>query len=156
MKIIFLDIDGVLNYDLWYQSERYKEIFQNGTELDIDPLCAERINKICKETNAKIVVSSDWRYNWKECLNRLKNSGLDITNIIGKTSEFDKLDFNYPSLRSKEIDEWLKNADNIEHYMIIDDIDDFTDEQLLHASCTSSFEGLTENDTNEIINFLNR
>ena len=156
MKIIFLDIDGVLNYDLWYQSERYKEIFQNGTELDIDPLCTERINKICKETNAKIVVSSDWRYEWGECLRRLYNSGLDITNIIGKTSELDKLDLNYPSLRSKEIDEWLKFANNIENYIIIDDIDDFTDEQMLHASCTNPFYGITDEDMNEYIEFLNQ
>ena len=73
MKIIFLDIDGVLNHDQWYVSKEYQAIYQNeDNELDIDPKCAERINKICEQTDAKIVISSDWRISWYGTLMRLQ------------------------------------------------------------------------------------
>ena len=51
-KIIFLDIDGVLN------SETYDK---NRTAGAIDPECAKRLNRIIKETNADIVISSSWK-----------------------------------------------------------------------------------------------
>ena len=36
MKIIFLDIDGVLNHDQWYVSKEYQSLIEDeNTELDI-------------------------------------------------------------------------------------------------------------------------
>lgn len=38
MKVIFLDIDGVLNYTNWYVSERYQNMQMNDDdEIEIDP-----------------------------------------------------------------------------------------------------------------------
>ena len=68
MKIIFLDNDGVLNYTNWYVSDQNPGNL-SGQDGDIDPLCVDRVLRICKETGAKIVMSSDWRI----CLARFEN-----------------------------------------------------------------------------------
>jgi len=47
-KVLFLDIDGVLNAS--YESEPL-----------ILPECARRFNRIIRETGAKVVISSSWR-----------------------------------------------------------------------------------------------
>mgnify|MGYP003294453230 CR=1 FL=1 len=86
MKIIFLDIDGVLNYDLWYTSETYRSIMSTSEnfDLDIDPINAKLINSICKKTNAKIVITSDKRIDWNDTLMQLKRGGINIDLIIDK------------------------------------------------------------------------
>lgn len=83
MKIIFLDIDGVLNYSKWYVDPRNPGNLY-GQEGEIDPLCIERINKICSETRAYIVISSDWRLDFNACKKRIENAGLTSI-IIGHT-----------------------------------------------------------------------
>lgn len=55
-NIVFLDIDGVLNYTEWYICPR------NELKSDLDSFCIERIKVLCRITNSKIVISSDWRY----------------------------------------------------------------------------------------------
>lgn len=55
-NIVFLDIDVVLNYTEWYICPR------NELKSDLDPFCIERIKVLCRITNSKIVISSDWRY----------------------------------------------------------------------------------------------
>jgi len=53
-KIIFLDIDGVLNCEI--------DDIQNEFE-DISKRCVKMLNTIIKETDAKVVISSVWRNN---------------------------------------------------------------------------------------------
>ena len=54
--------------------------------MDIDPKCAERINKICEQTGAKIVISSDWRISWYGTY-ELQRGGINTEYIIDKTPE---------------------------------------------------------------------
>jgi hypothetical protein len=62
MKLIFLDIDGVLNSHPWMQTLPKLKL---GTTLEwgamIDPTAVERLNRIVDATGAAIVVSSSWR-----------------------------------------------------------------------------------------------
>lgn len=53
MKVIFLDIDGVLNHH---------EFNQESQSCTINAECITQLNRILKETSAKIVLSSAWRY----------------------------------------------------------------------------------------------
>jgi len=63
MKVIFLDFDGVI-----CTSESISEAraWFNNKELYnikmIDPLLVENLNKVIEKTDAKVVISSDWRY----------------------------------------------------------------------------------------------
>lgn len=66
-KFIFLDIDGVMNSNLFYsertQDKRYDEWIKEYPKhiawgaCNIDPRAVERLNRITDATGAKIVVS---------------------------------------------------------------------------------------------------
>lgn len=70
-KFIFLDIDGVMNSNLFYsertQDKRYEEWIKDYSKhiawgaCNIDPRAVKRLNRITDTTKAKIVVSSTWR-----------------------------------------------------------------------------------------------
>ena len=61
MKVVFLDVDGVLNTAKTF--ERVYNSFKNSgkRELEIDSFRLEYLKKITDETDAKIVLSSTWR-----------------------------------------------------------------------------------------------
>lgn len=85
LNILFLDIDGVLNYASRTPANSYGGRFLHGEE--IEPKLVKKFNKICKEIpNLKIVISSYWRGNMKRLIWALKNAGFEyIENIIGRT-----------------------------------------------------------------------
>lgn len=60
-KYLFLDIDGVLNHDEWFESVHYKKHQENWKKSMFDPECVARVNKILDATGARLVVSSSWR-----------------------------------------------------------------------------------------------
>ncbi len=53
MKILFLDIDGVLN------NHEFNAISESNTIL---PRCVKQLNRIIHHTGTKVVLSSAWRY----------------------------------------------------------------------------------------------
>lgn len=134
MKVIFLDYDGVVN-TLWFQDINGEPNFNFPTDNKVNNIQAIAwLNKLCRETEAKIVVTSTWRMfdNYKECL---YNAGLDKNiEILGRTAVLN-------IARGLEIQEWLDNNEdkNIENFVILDDDMDmehltdhsvFTDENL--------------------------
>lgn len=153
-KYIFLDIDGVLNSDKWYVSENNPGNL-NGKEGDLDPECVNRLNNICKETGAKIVLSSDWRISWPYCIDRLENGGINKGLIVDKTPEHMWLPYFSDKSRGSEISSWLSTHE-CERYVILDDRKDFTEEQWPNFVHIDSMHGLTDEDANLVINILNR
>ena len=166
MKVIFLDIDGVLNYTEWYTDERNPGNL-NGQEGDLDPLCVDRIIRICEETGAKVVISSDWRISWYGTQMRLGRMGLDDNFVIDKTPEFiwrnlskhDYFNENYEKTyeysRGAEIDAWLTSHPECTNFVIIDDRTDFTDEQSPHFVHIDPMYGITDKDVEFAIAILN-
>lgn len=57
MKVIFLDVDGVLNNDGYF--ERTKNEKQNRIELDDENI--KCLKEIIDLTGAKVVVTSTWK-----------------------------------------------------------------------------------------------
>lgn len=160
MKVVFLDIDGVLNYTQWYVSDRNPGNL-DGKEGDIDPLCADRINLICEKTGAKIVLSSDWRISWPYCMDRLEKGGIKQGLVIDKTPEHmwvehcgkDFLDY---TSRGSEIDDWLLRHPECDRYVILDDRKDFTEEQKINFVHINSMYGIDDTDVDFAIQILNR
>lgn len=70
MKIIFLDIDGVLatNKEFAMNRTKFQTKHPEAKEIKIpypfNPGCVKIFNEILDETNAIIVLSSDWRFYW--------------------------------------------------------------------------------------------
>lgn len=116
MKVIFLDYDGVVN-TLWFNDVNGEPRFDFPNDNRVNNTQAIAwLNKLCRETGAKIVVSSTWRLydNYKECL---YNAGLnkDIE-ILGRTKKLG-------TARGIEIQDWLDEHQelNIEKFVILDD-----------------------------------
>ncbi len=124
MKVVFLDIDGVLNSRI-YDLERTAENDQNIDESRL-PLLA----RIIEETGAVIVLSSTWRVDWEPNPEDCNFIGKELHDIFGRhgIQFYDKTGENKEQIdsnrkRVKEIREWLEaHAGEVERFVILDDI----------------------------------
>lgn len=140
MKVIFLDVDGVLNSSQDGNSIRLR------TDLNL-----KLLQRVVRETGAKIVLSSSWRNGPAKVLNnlhkRLEEYGLEI---MESTPDLGSL------CRGDEIRQWLNaNEEHVEKFLILDDEDnmaEFTEEDLVQ---TDSRIGLQEEDSIKCIKILN-
>lgn len=57
-RILFLDIDGVLNSNFWNDS--HQRDISNGTLIDEDKI--KILAQLVKKTDAKIILHSGWRF----------------------------------------------------------------------------------------------
>ena len=121
MKIIFLDIDGVLNSDEYF--DKIKNLNINGIENDIDVSKIVLLKKSLDETGAKIVLTSSWRYTKKA--QELKQLLLSYGIIVDCTPFID-------NERGIEIKKWLQEHNDVQDFLILDDeIFDSYDEKLM-------------------------
>lgn len=104
MKLIFLDVDGVLN--------TISERRMWGLDY-VSPFRIELVNTICKVTDAKIVLSSAWRKSEKD-KDILKQNGLDW---IAQTP------ITFGWTRAEEIASVIKEKHPAK-FVIIDDLDE--------------------------------
>lgn len=146
MKVLFLDIDGVLNSDYFYLN-RTKETKHLPYPLsEIDPVCVERLNKILSETQARLVVSSSWRHD--AFIGRvLKRAGIT-------TDMWDITPYGMGKPRGYEIKQFLSEHEGIKNYVILDDTDDMLPEQQSHFVHTKAYYGLSEEDAQKAIKIL--
>ena len=171
--IIFLDVDGVLNCQLHYNSKQYKNylkkindnILKSEEEKDKEytksQISSKRIkwfNDLCKEINAIVVISASMRTGYSvEELQEIFNYFGGTFEIIGKTEYL-----GYE--RGIEISKWLK--DNIKKeihgvyyydfhkYVIIDDDSDMLLKQKFNFFQTDNYSGLTPNTCYKIKRFI--
>jgi len=152
-KIIFLDIDGVLNSINWYMTRGDNRHDREGDEFD--PLAVKRLNEITMSTNSDIVISSCWRLlHTHDDLKRIFNIVGIKGNIIGKTAYLMHDEFRIP--RGIEIQHWLKLTKWENQYVIIDDSSDMLYEQKDNFVHTDVQTGLTELDVIRAKDILNR
>lgn len=171
MNLIFLDIDGVLNCQLFFDINTGKRELRKSVKsgnLDKDDyygsqLCLERIgwlNDLCKEVDAKIVISSTWRLGKTiEELQSIFNKSGATFEIIDKTPNLR----GNGCLRGNEIYQWIyDNSEKIcgkpyyefKSYAIIDDDSDMLLWQAPHFFKTDNYSGLTPNTCYKIKQFF--
>lgn len=129
MKVLFLDIDGVLNKheDYLVRCEGQNSILIMNVTL------VRRLEKILEETDAKVVLSSSWRN---------IQGGREFVEHMG-ISVMDETD-NGPGCRGDQIQRWLDAHPEVETYAIVDDDSDMLDHQRKHFVQTEFTYGLTE------------
>lgn len=125
MNLIFLDIDGVLNTNYTKEKTSSGAIFVDDNKIRI-------LKAIIDETDAKIVLSSTWRYGWILMEDGIKDNDFfqDFIELRNKLREFDielydktPLFDKFMRSRGEEIQSYLNGRDDVEGYIIIDDID---------------------------------
>jgi len=148
MKAIFLDIDGVLN------STNTKVLTNYTRATFLDPDMILRLKRIIEATDAKVVLSSDWRYDkdderynqdFIELRDTLKENGIEF---YGFTPE--RIDGN----RGFEIAEYILSHDEFTNYVVLDDRPDACIDNS-HFVRTLMSTGLTEEHVEEAIKILN-
>lgn len=114
MKIIFLDVDGVLNYQ--YSKSRCHGL------LGIDNDKVKRLKRIVEATNAKIVLTSTWKIHWQRVNKESQHysgSYLDKKLLMEGLYIIDKT-IDKGSDRGEGIHAWL-NAYPVKEYVVLDD-----------------------------------
>lgn len=111
MKVLFLDVDGVLNSEAWFS--RHKDPAWN----EVDPAAVALVNDVLENTGAKLVLSSTWRL-VAVARDELRAAGLPIA---GATPRIDT------NNRGEEIRAWLDNHPGVTHFAIFDDDSDAGD-----------------------------
>jgi hypothetical protein len=161
-KVLFLDIDGVLNPKWWVSkkpSDKYGVIFETNAVANLEEIIAE--------TGADIVISSTWKNMglsvmqnmWKD--RNLPGKVIDITpdymsDEILLNADINDIDLDCLDIRGYEIKGWLRlHGIDVSNYVIIDDMDDILPEQLSHFLQTDPDEGITKYDAECIIHLLN-
>lgn len=174
-NIIFLDVDGVLNCQLHYESKQFKNYKEakkslvkevkagriERLEYYSSQICKNRIrmlSELCNETNTVVVVSSTWRSNQTvEQLQEMFDYCGGTFKVIDKTGHCEC------RTRGCEIKKWL--YDNTEkhfgikyydfyRYAIIDDDSDMLLDQQNHFFQTDNYSGLTPNTCYRIKRFF--
>lgn len=181
MKLLFLDIDGVLNSEEYAiqrtENDKGKEYIKNGGDIFIGKKAVYRIKELCEKCNVRLVISSSWRIFTLEAtkheFERYKDLKPLNKYIVGITPNYINLD-NIP--RGKEIDDFLTivldksvqtynvvlydinffNSDDLNiEYCIIDDDNDMLDKQMNNFVHIDNYTGITDNDIKKIKQILN-
>ena len=175
MKIIFLDIDGVLNHEEWYKSGRANDAYLATGVNDIkaynfDPISWEWIQKLIDETGARIVLTSSWRsYDLASTIQDFEGTAFNpiVKYLVGVTPGlmsrnrgeeinrfFDivngKVTQNIPSaiewLKQHPLETLSETGEKVDQYVIFDDDTDMTKEQKTHFVHVDFWNGVQEKD----------
>jgi hypothetical protein len=134
MRVIFLDIDGVLNSKRFIRAN--KNVIQSQTSLfergaaELDPAAVKLMSDFATEMEAEVVISSSWRrlHKLSEICSMLKLAGWKARMPIGVTPEDKDRGFRGDEVRMW-LDIWDKKqgwtSDPHPHHVIFDDDADF-------------------------------
>jgi hypothetical protein len=135
MKVIFLDIDGVLNCDRTPNPRKFPFI--------VDPKLLARLRRLLDLTGAEVVLASNWRFD---------PVGLLAAKYY-KVPFVDTLPDEGDPPRCQPILDWLQMHPEIERFIVIDDEDDELDPLPLFEPSRNT--GLTDEMVTAAADYLN-
>ena len=152
-KIIFLDIDGVLNSSDFDDHCRKEYWLDPPTEEILDAEAIMTLRYIVDQTGAEVVMSSSWREypeaKWKAImlLDLYGVQVVDSTPILPGPRQWD--------YRNNEIKAWLDQHPEVTNYLILDDLPMTYAEQARHQVLTTMQKGLLREHADKAIQILN-
>jgi HAD domain in Swiss Army Knife RNA repair proteins len=136
MKVIFLDIDGVLNTTGSRKPSKDAKV--------IEPALLGRFRSLVADTGARTVLSSTWRHE-PDGLVSARGLGVPFSDVLPDLR---------PRPRNEEIIAWLKTHSEVDRFVVIDDDDDCLDAFPLFQPASST--GLTDKITKGAADYLNK
>ncbi len=134
MKIVFSDIDGVLNCRSTLNPRKFPYV--------ADPQLVERLKEVLRRSQAEVVLTSTWRYD-PAGLFSAKHWGIPFIDIT-------------PDLphepRRNEVLSWLADHPEVTRYAVLDDDDDDLDSLPLFQP--SARRGLTKEIAQALMDYL--
>jgi len=130
MKIIFLDVDGVLNSEVWNHNHKFEA--ENGFLIDEEAI--KLLSYLIKTSGAKIVLHSGWRFWFDKNFSPIRKESENFKNLLDKnglsfydftpdlTTEEIRESGKFSLAKPKEILLWLNNHSDISNWVVIDDI----------------------------------
>ena len=153
-RIIFLDIDGVLNSNFWNDSHQ-REI-SDGTLVDVEKV--KLLSILVKRTNAKIILHSGWKYWFDQDLKPLRLEAENLMMLLKKeelllggitpdhSTEEIRRNKKFSLVKASEILAWLAEHRDTGNWIVIDDLDLHNEEIEMHQVKTDPSIGLTIDD----------
>lgn len=153
MKVIFLDIDGVLN------SNNLKLIDKNNVAL---------LKLLAEKTGAVIVMSSGWRSRFDDDMKPETKEAIHLQDILyeygirlfGKTPDFSTEEIRknrtFSEVKAKEIKAWLSDHTDIESFIVLDDMDLKDDDIKQRTVHIDNNTGLRDEDINAAVQMLDK
>lgn len=139
MKILFLDVDGVMNCQDTFRKD-------GNAIFPIDQYMAFLVGKIVLETGCKVVLSSSWKHH-KESVEHIHKRIVDIYDVTPDIGQ----------VRGDEIKAWLDNSKyKVDRYAILDDNSDMLPEQMPNFFKTQWLVGITDDIAKAVIEHLNK
>ena len=162
MKVLFLDIDGVLNC-------MYPSPIRDDDWIDLDewrygfnPDLVARLRFIISNTNCKIVVSSSWRHHTNYAPYQSDRNWRDVlADMLRKPREevfAGEIPTDQSGQRGIEINQWLSQHDDVESWCVVDDevVDILPYVDSKNVVKTDMRYGLTIENVRGIIDVLNK
>jgi len=153
MKVIFLDIDGVLN------CKTSKSKCQNYKGIDNDKV--KKLKQIVEQTDSRLILCSSWKKEWEKIDKELQDYS---ANYLDKKLRKEKLYIldktcDNGNNRGKGILSWLNKHPNVDKYIILDDeLFDYETTGLLSYLVKTSYyeDGLNDGHVIQAIQMLNK
>lgn len=162
MKVLFLDIDGVLNSNSQIKIHQ----MEISNKVLIDEKKVDLLLKIVNITNAKIVLHSGWKYWFDNHMKPLKHEAIELITIFDKyglkiydktpdwaTDEI-KRSKKFSLVKASEILSWLEDHREVTSYVVLDDLDLHNDIISHNQVKTDSKIGLSEENVIQAIDKL--
>ena len=162
MKVLFLDIDGVLNCMFPTPSSGYEWVDLDEWRYGFNPTLVARLRYVIGNTGCKIVVSSSWRHHQTYAPYQPSRNWRDVlAEKLGKTRE-ELFAGETPSdpagQRGNEINQWLGEHPGVDSWCVVDDETVDIEPYIDHARIvkTDMQYGLTKDEADCIIDVLNK
>lgn len=132
-KVIFLDIDGVLNSN--FRNDSHQKEISDGTLIDAEKI--RLLALLIKKTNAKLILHSGWRI-WfssnpepkplraeaEKLVELFQKEGLSIDGLTPDlTTEEIRRTKKFSLVKADEILLWLKSRNDVTGWVVLDDLD---------------------------------
>lgn len=183
MRVLFLDVDGVLNSSAYLELRAAARANGDWAQL-LDPAACALLNDVLAATGARIVLSSDWRFRVESLVHMermLRARGALCAEIVGQTPDIvrrckdEGVAFRLRWLseqlragreladiktwpwagRGDEILAWLAEHPNVERYAVVDDDDAGMREAATRLVQTDPAVGLTQANADALVALLN-
>ena len=150
-KVLFLDIDGVLNSNFWNDS--HKTEISDGTLIDEEKI--KLLASLVKETDSEIILHSGWRFWFDTELKPLCTEANKLVELLEKenlyisgvtpdlTTEEIRKTKKFSLVKADEILLWINLHNCVTEWVVLDDLDLHNEHIRRHQVKTDPTIGLT-------------